>query len=540
MNSESLLTRVGLSSSWNKGASLLTFVSNALLNQLGNVSSDKKRLTLITGAVATTTFVLWKMMIPRRSKTLKIEMVSGGLPYFGHYFELLRDHQAFIKRCKKEKGPVFAIRINNENFTIVTGSLIREMLHKSRYFNFEEGIQSIIPIERALQVSYDHKYKGEKLSRREKNPVSYPIKHNFQEEQLGVFSERLQLAVDKVLSAKLNIQPGEKKTLPAWETLALTVSQISCLCFCGSKIGCNQEFVLAMANFTKNVIRIGIALTVLPNWIANFIIKRYLSVESQIDLIMDLVVPELEKIRAGEISHDQEPTYISMALDLPKAGGQLRTPKEAAFAFKSVVLASIHTTTQTASFALHELACRPDLVADLRAEIEKLDKITPETVGEIRLLDSLLREVLRYDISIFGMNHKVMEDVILSTGQVIPRGQLVHGAMFDAHTSPETMPETSHISSTPLDQFDAYRFLNAKDNNMTSSSINSEFMTFGLFGHACPGRFFAVHEIKYLLAVLIMRYNITTKSGERAQDFLMRGMTRFPPTESLIFEGRKE
>ena len=128
MNSESLLTRVELSSSWNKGASLLTFVSNALLNQLGNVSSDKKRLTLITGAVATTTFVLWKMMIPRRSKTLKIEMVSGGLPYFGHYFELLRDHQAFIKRCKKEKGPVFAIRINNENFTIVTGSLIRYII----------------------------------------------------------------------------------------------------------------------------------------------------------------------------------------------------------------------------------------------------------------------------------------------------------------------------------------------------------------------------------------------------------------------------
>ena len=170
--------------------------------------------------------------------------------------------------------------------------------------------------------------------------VVYPIKHSFKEEQLGVFSERLQLAVNKSLNAKLNIQPGEKMTLPAWETLAVTVSQISCLCFCGSKIGNNQEFVITMANFTKNVIRIGIALKVLPNWIANFVIKRYLSIESQIDMIMGLIVPELERIRAGEISHDQEPTYISMALDLPKANGQLRTPQETAFAFNDLFTAS--------------------------------------------------------------------------------------------------------------------------------------------------------------------------------------------------------
>ena len=202
MNSANPLTGVVSSPAWIQGVNILTSASNVLLKQLENMTSDKKRLTLITTAVVAGSYVLWKTMIPtrRRSETLQIDMVSGGLPYFGHYFELLHDHQAFLKRCKKEKGPAFKIRINNEDLTIVTGPLIRyifscfcfecvncslildsdlsikikiiirEMLHKSRYFNFDEGIQSIIPINRAIQVSYDHKFKGEKLRRREKNP----------------------------------------------------------------------------------------------------------------------------------------------------------------------------------------------------------------------------------------------------------------------------------------------------------------------------------------------------------------------------------
>ena len=127
MNSGDPLAGVVSSSAWNQSSSILTSASNVLLKQLENVTSDKKRLTLITAAVVAGSYVLWKTMIPmrRRSETLKIEMVSGGLPYFGHYFELLHDHQAFLKRCKKERGPAFKIRINNEDLIIVTGPLIR-------------------------------------------------------------------------------------------------------------------------------------------------------------------------------------------------------------------------------------------------------------------------------------------------------------------------------------------------------------------------------------------------------------------------------
>ncbi|KAI9253778.1 cytochrome P450 [Phascolomyces articulosus] len=529
---------------WNKGVGILTSVSTMLLQKHHDANTDRKQLTLRAVSVLVGSYILWKIVLPRRSRRRSdIKMVSGGLPYLGHLLELTRDPIAFINRCKEENGPAFRIYLNGQDVTVLTGPLIRDMLRKPRWFSFEMGIQSIVPINRALKVSYDHKFKGEVLSSRDKDPIIYPIKHNFKPDQLGVFSERIQIAVNKMLNERLNLHPGEKRALPVWDILAVTVSQISCLCFCGSRVGYNQELVEAMANFTRNVIRTGLALSVLPGWVANFVIKRYLSVESQLDLTMDLLVPEMEKMRSREINQDDETTYLAMVLNLPKANGHLRTPKEAAFHFKNVVLASIHTTTHFTSFALHELACRPALVADLRTRIEKLDEITPETVGDIRLLDSLLREVLRYDVHVLGMNHMVKEDVALSTGQVIPQGELVLGAMLDTHTDPEMMTETVRLgSSTSLNQFDAYRFMhvdNADGDGMRSSTIGSEFLTFGLFAHACPGRYFAVNEIKYLLAELIMRYEITTHSGLRAKDFLMRGMTRFPPSEPLVFEGRK-
>ncbi|KAI8148210.1 cytochrome P450 [Fennellomyces sp. T-0311] len=521
------------SSLWDQGTSILSNASDTLLKYSN--ASEKRRFAITTVSVVFSSYVLWKVLFRKRPPPNQVKLVSGGLPYLGHLPEITRDPVAFINRCKKENGPAFRIHMNGQEIYVLTGTLIQQMLRAPKYFDFVEGIQSIVPIDRAIHVSYDHKFKGEELTRRDKHPVIYPIKHNFTAHQIHVFSERIQLGLSKALGNLLNLNPGEKKIVPVWDILSLTVSQISCLCFAGNNVGANQDLVRAMASFTQNVIRTGMALAILPGWIADFVAKRYLSVEPQIDLIMELLVPELEKIRSGELVYDQ-PTFSVMTLDLPKANGRSRTPKEAAFHFKDVALASIHTTTQFASFTLHELACRPALVAELRAEIEKLDERTPEKISQIRLLDSLLREVLRYNVHILGMHHKVTQDVVLSTGEMIPQGSLVMGAMFDAHTS-EMMIQTTSLG-LPLDQFDAHRYVNADPNEMWSSSAGAELMTFGMFAHACPGRFFAVSEIKYIIAELIMRYNISTQSGQRAKDFLLRGMTRFPPREPLVFEGR--
>lgn len=370
--------------------------------------------------------------------------------------------------------------------------------------------------------------------------VIYPIQHNFRENQINVFSERIQNALKSALDKELLLHQGEQKSVNASDLLTVLISNISCPCFAGSKVGNDEELIAGMATFTQKIIKAGIFLSVLPDWLGKFLVRNFYSVEREMDLIMKLLVPELQKIRNSEIGDDYEVTFATMVLNLPKEDGVLRSVEDAAYYFNNIALASIHTTSHFASFALHELACRPSLVEDLRSELAALgnDK-TPESVAELPLMDSFFREVLRCDVDYLGMHHLSIQDTVMSSGHIIPKGSLVVGAVEQAHCDTRLLPVDEdtgdvYIGTSPLNIFDGYRFL---DRKMKSTTVGLEHLTFGIGSHACPGRYFAANEIKYVIAEMLVRYNIKTKSGQRAKDNVLFGMTRFPPLEHLVFEG---
>jgi cytochrome P450 len=339
------------------------------------------------------------------------------------------------------------------------------------------------------------------------------------------------------MDSLFDIKKGESRVVNTWDTLTVLISSISCPCFAGSKVGYNKELNVRMASFTQKVIRAGAVVTLLPEWASNFIVSRFLSVEKEMDLIMKLLVPELEKIRDGVEGADDEVTFTSMALTLPTEDGSQRSVKNAAYFFNAIALASIHTTSHFTSFALHELSCRPELVKDLRDELATLTERTPETVSKLPLMDSFFRESLRHNGDFLGLRHLALNDTTISSGHVIPKGSLVVCAVDQMHRDERYVPDyqvTGNARPTlPLDQFDAYRFY-GKD--VTSTTLGVEYLAFGLGAHACPGRFFAANEIKYVISEMISRFNIRTKSGKRATDNVLFGMARFPPLEPLIFE----
>lgn len=336
------------------------------------------------------------------------------------------------------------------------------------------------------------------------------------------------------------LHQGEQKSVNVLTLLTVLISHISCSCFAGSKVGNNEELIASMATFTQKIIKAGVFLTVLPLSVGRFLVRNFYSVEQEMDLIMRLLVPELQKIRNGEVGDDYEVTFATMALNLLKEDGSLRSVEDVAYHFNGIALASIHTTSHFASFAFHELACRPSLVEDLRSEIAVLgnDK-TPESVAKLPLMDSFFREVLRCDVDYLGMHHLSLHDTVMSSGHIIPKGSLVVGAVEQAHRDSRFLPideDTGevYVGTSPLDVFDGYRFLNRK---MKSTAVGLDHLTFGIGPHACPGRYFAANEIKYIIAEMLVRYNVKTGSGKRAKDNVLLGMTRFPPLEHLVFEG---
>ncbi|RHZ70120.1 hypothetical protein Glove_275g14 [Diversispora epigaea] len=77
------------------------------------------------------------------------------------------------------------------------------------------------------------------------------------------------------------------------------------------------------------------------------------------------------------------------------------------------------------------------------------------------------------------------------------------------------------------------------ENNLSASRTDKNYFIFGSGRHACPGRFFAVNEIKVGLHKLILNYHIKTPSGKIEKKKRI-GPYAHPPTAGLIFENRKK
>jgi len=118
-----------------------------------------------------------------------------------------------------------------------------------------------------------------------------------------------------------------------------------------------------------------------------------------------------------------------------------------------------------------------------------------------------------------------MTDYTFSDGTVVRKGTLLA-----APVSPIQFDET--IYSNP-DVFDGFRFSNLRavegeSAKHHSSNTATEFLHFGHGMHAwyrqslrdadgcfSPGRFFAVNEIKLMLAFTILRYDVKTVDGNQ-------------------------
>ena len=65
-------------------------------------------------------------------------------------------------------------------------------------------------------------------------------------------------------------------------------------------------------------------------------------------------------------------------------------------------------------------------------------------------------------------------------------------------------------------------------------------MQFGSGRHACPGRWFASHEIKVVLAAVMDRYELKLKDGEGRPKGMVFQTNQFPDAKAeILFKDRR-
>jgi cytochrome P450 len=92
---------------------------------------------------------------------------------------------------------------------------------------------------------------------------------------------------------------------------------------------------------------------------------------------------------------------------------------------------------------------------------------------------------------------------------------VLRGTTISVHTSKFLNPE---IYERP-DQFDGYRYVKLRQEggkwtgSSAAVSTSADHFVFGMGKFICPGRFFAVAEVKTALAVVVISYVVWLKPG---------------------------
>ena len=112
------------------------------------------------------------------------------------------------------------------------------------------------------------------------------------------------------------------------------------------------------------------------------------------------------------------------------------------------------------------------------------------------------------------MRRIATEDIILSDGTILPKGDMVAVSLHNQWDS--------KVHDRPS-EWDGRRFLRmretvpGKDKLAQLVSTSQEHLAFGHGQHACPGRFFAANEIKIALIHTLLKYDWRLLPGEKPQ-----------------------
>ncbi|KAK0499034.1 cytochrome P450 [Armillaria luteobubalina] len=302
--------------------------------------------------------------------------------------------------------------------------------------------------------------------------------------------------------------------IPAYETILQIVCRASNRMFVGLPLCRNPEYIKLNINYTVEIFAFARIIGLLPR-----VLKMLLSIFTP----RKRAIAKAEKF-LGETIRDrmhQQDVYgkdwpgkpndlISWLLDITYGEAKRRSVKDIGSRVLALNTAAIHTTSMTFTTALYALATHPEYAETLRDEVESIineEGCTKAAMGKMNQLDSFLKEAQRIygNMGVFGMHRITRKDFVFSDGTVVPSGVQIVVASMSTHTDEENYED-------PL-EFKPWRFSEKRKqegegirHHMASPSL--DFVFFGHGRPACPGRFFAVNELKALMSHVLLNFDV--------------------------------
>ncbi|KAF9265633.1 cytochrome P450 [Marasmius fiardii PR-910] len=260
-----------------------------------------------------------------------------------------------------------------------------------------------------------------------------------------------------------------------------------------------------------------------------------------------LILDRLEKEQMHGLDKDAPQDLLTWLINSGNVNEKRRRdPTNLVLSILTTNMGAIHTTSMAFTQALFNLALRPELIDILREEIGPVieeEGWTKNAMGKLDKLDSFLKESQRMSASFsISVQRKPLKDFVFTNGTVVPAGTIIVASPRAIHFNENNYPNPSEF-----DAFRSYRLREAegglKGENLSfkhhMTTPETHYLIFGAGKHACPGRFFAVTELKMLMSHTLLNYDFKfsdAADGPKRNEF--GGRLNLDETTKLMFRKR--
>ncbi|KAG0136210.1 cytochrome P450 [Tuber indicum] len=481
----------------------------------------------------------WSIHSPTKLPIVGVESkgyfarVKARQKFLFNGFQMVRD--AYYKNY----GKGFVVSTNSYDKVILTHAQVRELSNAP-----DDSLSLAHASARTLMAEYTgmNRFVGTGYVR---DATKTKLTQNIGN-MIGPLIEETKFALDRELPACTSDEPVPVDIVAA---VIRIVARVSARSFIGLPLCRDEDWLAISIAFTGDIFKTAMKLNAIPKLIRPFYAYIWNSakiIENHKTKAQSLLTPIVRKRFEEKKLAEKNGEAYQNPNDLLEWLTDLVEPRhKTADALSdlqlAVSLASIHTTSSTFVNTILDLAEHQECIQPLREEmetaiIESGGVLDREAIRKMRKADSFFRESMRTRSFLFTFNRMTMKNLTLSDGTYLPKGTLLGApnAMFSSDPGFIDNPET----------FDGFRWYKRsleagdtapKGNGCAATSASS--LAFGHGKHACTGRYFAVEEMKIMLAYFVLQYDIKYPEGQSRPDDIVVGEFSFPDsTQKVMFK----
>uniref|UniRef100_A0A669BT34 Cytochrome P450 family 7 subfamily B member 1 n=1 Tax=Oreochromis niloticus TaxID=8128 RepID=A0A669BT34_ORENI len=473
------------------------------------------------------------LMEEDRSRKDEPPLIKGWIPFIGKALEFGKDAHKFLKEHKRKFGDVFTVQIAGKYMTFIMDPLLYpNIIKQGRQLDFHEFSNRVAPFAFGYPP-VTSKFPG----------LREQIKRSFillQGDNLTPLTESMMGNLMLVFRQDYLEQESSWKTAYMYKFCNSIMFEATFLTMYGKPASASRHS--GMSVLEKDFIKFDNMFPLLVAQIPIWLLGRTKAIRQR---LINYFLPH----QMSCWSHSSE--FIRTRFEMFEQYDTLRDFDKAAHHF-AILWASLGNTVPATFWAMYYLVSHPEALQFVRQELEDVLRLsgvefsrdqdvtlTPAHLEKLLYMGTAIKESFRLCSS--SMNIRVaQEDFSLrldaERSAAVRKGDVI--ALY---------PQALHLDPEIYEDPETFRFDRYVQNGQKKTDFYKDgqklkhyLMPFGSGATKCPGRFFAINEIKQFLSVILLYLDLELEEGQSKAtlDLSRAGLGVMLPAKDVRFRYR--